>query len=194
MSARSPRRETATVTIASIAQDAAHGLARRSRTPRSKRLVADGLTATDGGSPPRPLNLVLRRCLLSAAIAARVRSTASRATMVRRGSQCLRVPLPSHSARRSSVSTRHRGSVQANNCSGGQGRRGAQPRVVRSQGLSKHEGYVDGELNKFLQGGIVVGTGLSMGTSRSASFTPARLAHFGLPVTKSPTHPRLLRG
>lgn len=67
--------------------------------------------------------------------------------------------------------------------------------VTAGHKVRQHEGYVDGELNKYLKGGTFLGTGLTMwDITRSASFTPGWLAHFGLPVVKSPTHPAYFVG
>jgi len=50
--------------------------------------------------------------------------------------------------------------------------------------------FVDAEVNRYLSGGSFVGTGLSLwDLTRSDTFTPAWLLHFGVPLTKNASHP-----
>ena len=55
--------------------------------------------------------------------------------------------------------------------------------------------FVDVEANKYLSGGAFVGTGLSFwDLTRSDTFTPALLLHFGLPLAKHAKYPVFLVG
>ena len=50
--------------------------------------------------------------------------------------------------------------------------------------------FVDAEVNKYLSGGSFIGTGLSLwDVTRSDTWTPAWLLHFGLPLSKSARYP-----
>ena len=50
--------------------------------------------------------------------------------------------------------------------------------------------FVDAELNKYLSGGSFLGTGLSLwDITRSDTFTPAWMLHFGIPLGDHPAHP-----
>jgi hypothetical protein len=55
---------------------------------------------------------------------------------------------------------------------------------------NEHELFVDVEANKFLRGGVFVGTGLSLwDLAHSDTFTPAWMVHVGLPLTRNPSIP-----
>ncbi|MCX6538482.1 MAG: hypothetical protein NT151_06050 [Acidobacteria bacterium] len=61
--------------------------------------------------------------------------------------------------------------------------------VTDSQKVKESELFVDGELNKYMSGGAFVGTGLSLwDLTRSATWTPAWLLHFGIPLSKGDRH------
>ncbi len=50
--------------------------------------------------------------------------------------------------------------------------------------------FADAEVNKYLSGGSFIGTGLSFwDLTRSGTFTPAWLLHFGMPVAKGAGFP-----
>ncbi len=50
--------------------------------------------------------------------------------------------------------------------------------------------FIDAEVNKYLAGGSFIGTGLSLwDLTRSDTFTPAWLLHFGLPLAKDAKYP-----
>jgi hypothetical protein len=56
--------------------------------------------------------------------------------------------------------------------------------------VNKSEVFVDAELNKYLSGGSFLGTGLSLwDITRSDTFTPAWMLHFGIPLGNHPAHP-----
>lgn len=55
--------------------------------------------------------------------------------------------------------------------------------------VRQHALFVDVELNKYLSGGSFVGTGLSLwDITRSETFTPAWMLHFGIPIGSSPVY------
>jgi hypothetical protein len=55
--------------------------------------------------------------------------------------------------------------------------------------------FVDAEVNKYLGGGAFLGTGLSFwDLTRSDTFTPAWLLHFGVPLTRHAKYPVFLVG
>ena len=55
--------------------------------------------------------------------------------------------------------------------------------------------FVDLEMNKYMSGGAFVGTGLSLwDLTRSDTFTPAWILHFGVPLTKHAKHQVLFFG
>lgn len=55
--------------------------------------------------------------------------------------------------------------------------------------------FIDVELNKYLASGAFIGTGLSLwDLTRSSTFTPAWLLHFGVPLGKSDKYPVFLIG
>ena len=56
--------------------------------------------------------------------------------------------------------------------------------------VNKSEVFVDAEINKYLSGGSFLGTGLSLwDITRSDTFTPAWMLHFGIPIGTHPAHP-----
>ena len=56
--------------------------------------------------------------------------------------------------------------------------------------VNESEVFVDAELNKYLSGGSFLGTGLSLwDITRSDTFTPAWMLHFGIPLGDHPAHP-----
>ncbi|MEQ1729176.1 MAG: hypothetical protein ABL982_12430 [Vicinamibacterales bacterium] len=56
--------------------------------------------------------------------------------------------------------------------------------------MREHLGLVDVEANKYLRAGSFVGTGLSLwDVTHSDTFTPAWMAHVGLPLGAHPTPP-----
>ena len=56
--------------------------------------------------------------------------------------------------------------------------------------VNKSEVFVDAEVNKYLSGGSFLGTGLSLwDITRSDTFTPAWMLHFGIPLGTHPAHP-----
>ena len=56
--------------------------------------------------------------------------------------------------------------------------------------VREHEMFADVEANKYLSGGSFVGTGISFwDLTRSDTFTPAWLVHFGVPLGDHPNHP-----
>jgi hypothetical protein len=56
--------------------------------------------------------------------------------------------------------------------------------------VNKSEVFVDAEFNKYLSGGSFLGTGLSLwDITRSDTFTPAWMLHFGIPLGDHPAHP-----
>jgi hypothetical protein len=62
--------------------------------------------------------------------------------------------------------------------------------VTDDQKVKESELFVDVELNRYLSGGSYVGTGLSLwDLTRSSTWTPAWLLHFGVPLSKSARHP-----
>ena len=55
--------------------------------------------------------------------------------------------------------------------------------------VRQHEVFVDIEANKYLAGGSFVGTGLSLwDITRSETWTPAWMFHFGVPFGASPVY------
>src|SRR6185295_12583811 len=61
--------------------------------------------------------------------------------------------------------------------------------------VNESELFVDAELNKYLSGGSFLGTGLSLwDITRSDSFTPAWMLHFGVPLGNHPRHPVYFMG
>jgi hypothetical protein len=62
--------------------------------------------------------------------------------------------------------------------------------VTDSQKVNESELFVDAELNRYLTGGSFIGTGLSLwDLTRSSTWTPAWLLHFGVPLSRSARHP-----
>ncbi len=62
--------------------------------------------------------------------------------------------------------------------------------VTADDKVKEHALFVDAEVNKYLGGGSFIGTGLSFwDLTRSDTFTPAWLLHFGVPVTKGARFP-----
>ncbi len=62
--------------------------------------------------------------------------------------------------------------------------------VTDDKKVKESELFVDGEVNRYLRGGSFIGTGLSLwDLTRSDTWTPAWLLHFGLPLTRSERHP-----
>ena len=63
--------------------------------------------------------------------------------------------------------------------------------LVRAEDkVNKSALFVDAELNKYLAGGSFLGTGLSLwDLTRSDTFTPAWMLHFGIPLGSHPAHP-----
>jgi hypothetical protein len=62
--------------------------------------------------------------------------------------------------------------------------------VTDDKKVKESELFVDGEVNRYLRGGSFIGTGLSLwDLTRSDTWTPAWLLHFGLPLWKSEKHP-----
>jgi hypothetical protein len=62
--------------------------------------------------------------------------------------------------------------------------------VTDNQKVNESELFVDAELNRYLSGGSFIGTGLSFwDLTRSDTWTPAWMLHFGIPLTRSPRHP-----
>ena len=56
--------------------------------------------------------------------------------------------------------------------------------------VREHEVLVDLEANKYLSGGSFLGTGISFwDITRSDTFTPAWMLHFGVPLGTHPEHP-----
>lgn len=61
--------------------------------------------------------------------------------------------------------------------------------------VREHEVMIDVEANKYLTNGVFLGTGLSLwDITRSDSFTPAWLLHFGVPLGHHPAHPIYFMG
>jgi hypothetical protein len=55
--------------------------------------------------------------------------------------------------------------------------------------VRQHELFVDAEVNKYLAGGSFIGTGISFwDLTRSDTFTPAWMFHFGIPFGSSPVY------
>jgi len=55
--------------------------------------------------------------------------------------------------------------------------------------VNKSEVFIDGEVNKYVGAGFV-GTGISLwDITRSDTFTPAWMIHFGVPLGTHPKHP-----
>lgn len=62
--------------------------------------------------------------------------------------------------------------------------------VSQDDKVREHQFLVDVEANKYLDGGVFLGTGLSLwDITHSDNFTPAVLVHVGVPLTKSVAHP-----
>src|SRR4029078_5853859 len=56
--------------------------------------------------------------------------------------------------------------------------------------VRESELFVDIEANKYVGGGAFVGTGVSFwDLTRSATFSPAWMLHFGVPLGDHPSHP-----
>jgi hypothetical protein len=56
--------------------------------------------------------------------------------------------------------------------------------------VREHQLFADLELNKYLDGGSFVGTGISLWDfTRSDTVTPAWMLHFGIPLGNHPSHP-----
>jgi len=56
--------------------------------------------------------------------------------------------------------------------------------------VNKSEVFVDAEVNKYVNGGSFLGTGLSLWhITRSDTFTPAWMLHFGIALGTHPAHP-----
>ena len=56
--------------------------------------------------------------------------------------------------------------------------------------VTEHEVLVDVEVNKYLNSGVFLGTGLSLwDITHSDTFAPALMLHFGVPLGNHPTHP-----
>ncbi len=67
---------------------------------------------------------------------------------------------------------------------------GAISLVSDDQKVKESALLVDAEVNKYLDGGAFIGTGLSLwDLTRSDTWTPAWLLHVGLPLSKSERHP-----
>lgn len=61
--------------------------------------------------------------------------------------------------------------------------------VTDNQKVKESELFFDLEMNKYMSGGAFVGTGLSLwDVTRSATWTPAWLLHFGIPLAKGDRH------
>ena len=62
--------------------------------------------------------------------------------------------------------------------------------VTDDKKVREHELFADIEANKYLSGGSFVGTGISFwDLTRSDTFTPAWMVHFGVPLGTHPAHP-----
>jgi hypothetical protein len=62
--------------------------------------------------------------------------------------------------------------------------------VTADDKVNQSELFADVELNKYLAGGSFLGTGLSLwDITRSDTFTPAWMLHFGIPLGTHPSHP-----
>ena len=61
--------------------------------------------------------------------------------------------------------------------------------VTADDKVNQSEVFIDGELNRYLGAGFI-GTGLSLwDITRSDTFTPAWMFHFGIPLGTHPQHP-----
>lgn len=61
--------------------------------------------------------------------------------------------------------------------------------------VREHELFADIEANRYLSGGSFVGTGISFwDLTRSDTFTPAWMLHFGVPLGTHPKHPLYFLG
>jgi hypothetical protein len=67
--------------------------------------------------------------------------------------------------------------------------------VTNNEKVKESVLFVDVEVNKYLTGGSFIGTGLSFwDLTRSDTFTPAWLLHFGLPLARNAKYPVFLVG
>jgi len=61
--------------------------------------------------------------------------------------------------------------------------------VTDKNKINQSEVFIDGEINRYLGAGFI-GTGLSLwDITRSDTFTPAWMIHFGIPLGTHPAHP-----
>ena len=62
--------------------------------------------------------------------------------------------------------------------------------VTDDNKVREHEVLVDIEVNKYLNSGSFIGTGISFwDITHSDTFTPAWMLHFGVPLGNHPRHP-----